>query len=86
MGTKAGLVAGKWIAVVLAGGCLAGCASEPMTDEQRRMAFQYLMAQQANRPPPPQPYYMPVPAPAPVAQPRNCISNVNGNTIYTNCN
>lgn len=45
---------------------------------------QYLLAQQANRPPPPQPYYMPVPAPAPA--PRNCISNVNGNTIYTNCN
>ena len=67
---------GKWVAAVCAAGCLAGCASEPMTDEQRQMAFQYLMAQQANRPPPPQPYYMP----------RNCISNVNGNTIYTNCN
>lgn len=84
MGTRAGLVAGKWIAGICAVACLAGCASEPMTDEQRQMAFQYLMAQQANRPPPPQPYYMPVPAP--VAQPRNCISNVNGNTIYTNCN
>jgi len=47
-------------------------------------AAQYLLAQQANRPPPPQPYYMPVPAPAPA--PRNCISNVNGNTIYTNYN
>ncbi|WP_456717837.1 MULTISPECIES: hypothetical protein [unclassified Bradyrhizobium] len=55
-----------------------------MTPEQRAFAAQYLLAQQANRPPPPQPYYMPVPAPAPV--PRNCISNVNGNTIYTNCN
>lgn len=74
----------KWDAAVCAAGCLAGCASEPMTDEQRQMAFQYLMAQQANRPPPPQPYYMPT-TPAPAA-PRNCISNVNGNTIYTNCN
>jgi hypothetical protein len=82
-----GDVMGKWIAVVCAAGFLAGYASEPMTDEQRQMAFQYLMAQQ-NRPqaPAPQPYYMPVPAPAPVAQPRNCISNVNGNTVYTNCN
>lgn len=84
MGTRAGLVAGMCIAVVLAGGCLAGCASEPMTDEQRQFAMQYLLAQQANRPPPPQPYYMP--PPAPVAQPRSCISNVNGNTVYTNCN
>ena len=81
-----GGVNGKWAAVFFAAVCLAGCASEPMTDEQRRMAFQYLMAQQANRPPPPQPYYVPVPAPAPVAAPRNCISNVNGNTVYTNCN
>ncbi|SDK42565.1 hypothetical protein [Bradyrhizobium ottawaense] len=77
---------GKWIAIAVAAGCLAGCASEPMTPEQRAFAAQYLLAQQANRPPPPQPYYMPVPAPAPVAQPHNCISNVNGNTIYTNCN
>ena len=75
---------GKRVAAVCAAGCLEGCSSEPMTDEQRQMAFQYLMAQQANRPPPPQPYYMPT-TPAPAA-PRNCISNVNGNTIYTNCN
>jgi hypothetical protein len=53
-------------------------------DDASAFAAQYLLAQQANRPPPPQPYYMPVPAPAPA--PRNCISNVNGNTIYTNCN
>jgi hypothetical protein len=76
----------KWVAVACAAASLAGCASEPMTDEQRQFAMQYLLAQQANRPPPPQPYYVPIPAPAPVAQPRNCISNVNGNTIYTNCN
>jgi PBP1b-binding outer membrane lipoprotein LpoB len=65
---------------------LAGCASEPMTDEQRQMAFQYLMAQQ-NRPPPPQPqpYYVPV-NPAPVNPSVNCISNHVGNQTYTNCN
>jgi hypothetical protein len=68
---------------------LSGCASEPMTDEQRQFAMQYLLAQ-ANRPPP-QPYVLPMPAPvqpAPVViqQPRNCISTVNGQSIYTNCN
>lgn len=75
---------GKLVVVVCVAAGLAGCASEPMTPEQRAFAAQYLLAQQANRPPPPQPYYMPVPASAPA--PRNCISNVNGNTIYTNCN
>lgn len=60
---------------------LTGCASEPMTDEQRQMAFQYLMARQANQP---APYVAPMPV-AP-ARPTNCISNQSGSTVYTNCN
>lgn len=63
---------------------LGGCASEPMTDEQRQLALQYLM----NRPQP-QPYVLPMPPPVqpvqPVQQPRICQSQVNGQTINTTC-
>lgn len=77
---------GKWVVLACVAVGLAGCASEPMTPEQRAFAAQYLLAQQANRPPPPQPYYMPTtPAPVQVA-PMNCNSNVVGNSVYTNCN
>lgn len=68
---------------------LTGCTSEPMTPEQRELAMQYLLAQQARQAPPPQPYYVPPPAPAPVIvqqRPTNCITNQVGNTMYTNCN
>lgn len=72
--------------ILLAFLTLAGCASEPMTDEQRQFAMQYLLAQ-ANRPPP-QPYVLPMPAPVqPVQQApmRTCQSMVNGQYITTNC-
>jgi cell division septation protein DedD len=68
---------------------LTGCASEPMTDEQRAIAMQYLL----NRPQP-QPYVLPMPAPvqplpvqpAPqVVAPRSCQSTINGQTINTTC-
>lgn len=62
---------------------LSGCASEPMTDEQRQFAMQYLLAQQ-NRPPP-QPYVLPMPAPTQQVQPRTCTSMVNGQMINTTC-
>jgi len=64
---------------------LGGCASEPMTAEQRQFAMQYLLSQQANKPPPPQPYYVPI-APAPQQRQTNCITNQVGGTLYTNCN
>lgn len=62
---------------------LCGCASEPLTDEQRQLAMQYLL----NRPQP-QPYVLPMPAPIqPIQQsaPRMCQSTVNGQTINTTC-
>ena len=63
---------------------LTGCASEPMTPEQRAIAMQYLMARAAQPPPPqPAPYYMPT---TPSNPPVNCISNRNGNQTYTTCN
>jgi hypothetical protein len=67
---------------------LAGCASEPMTDEQRQFAMQYLLAR-ANQPPP-QPYMLPAPAPVqpiqqPIQSPRTCQSYVNGQYINTTC-
>lgn len=68
---------------------LSGCASDQSseaTPEQRQMALQLLMNQQ--RQPPPQPYVLPMPAPVqPIQQPapRSCVSNVNGQTITTNC-
>lgn len=75
----------RW--ALLAGIMLSGCATEPMTDEQRAAVLQYLAA----RPPPPQPYVLPMPAPLPVqpvvqqAPPRTCYSTVNGQNILTNC-
>lgn len=71
----------RCIAILGAALALSGCATEPMTDEQRQFAMQYLM----NRPQP-QPYVQPMPAPIQQNSPRNCISSVAGQTIYTNCN
>lgn len=67
---------------------LGGCASEPMTDEQRQFAMQYLLAQQAH---PPQPYVLPMPQQpqpymVPIPHQTNCASTVNGQIINTTCN
>jgi len=62
---------------------LSGCASEPMSDEQRQIALQYLL----NRPQP-QPYVLPMPAPVQAPPPsttRLCQSVVNGQVINTTC-
>jgi PBP1b-binding outer membrane lipoprotein LpoB len=69
---------------------LSGCASQPMTAEQRQFAMQYMLAQ-GNRPVP-QPYLQPMPA-VPAAQPvqlvqpapRICQSTINGQIINTTC-
>lgn len=74
----------KWLGVGLLVSVVAGCASgpsQPMTDEQRQLAMQYLLSRPQQ--PQPQPYVLPIPA-APV-RPQQCISNVNGQSIYTNC-
>lgn len=73
---------GQLILAICAAAILSGCASRPMTPEQRQFAAEYFLSQQ-ERYKPPAPYYMPMPAQSPA--PRNCMSNVIGNTIYTNC-
>jgi len=74
---------GRFILAICAAASLSGCVTRPpLTAEQRQFWDQYFLAQQA-RYQPPQPYYMPMPAQS--APARNCMSNVTGITVYTNC-
>ena len=67
-----------FVLILSLGGC-AGYQTTDLTPEQRtRLAIAVLSRPQ------PQPYMLPMPAPP--AAPRNCISTVSGQTIYTNCN
>jgi outer membrane murein-binding lipoprotein Lpp len=66
----------------------AGCMENQDNQDQanRRVVLGALLSQ-----PQPQPYILRMPAAvqpaaATIQQPRNCISTVNGQTIYTNCN